>query len=206
MPIQMTCTVCGQSKAIRPSKVQFFKVCSNPCRLKMRSMDALAARPVLQQPDDYKLIPLTRGLVCLVSNEDYEWLARTPWSVSRGYATHRSRVFIHQLVARRMFGDYPSTLVPDHVNRNRLDNRRENLRLTSQANNSRNVTPWSATTSSRYVGVSLAPFNRWKAYLSVDYHRIHIGSFDSEEEAAWHRDQWCIALHGEFAVLNYEYI
>jgi hypothetical protein len=39
----------------------------------------------------------------------------------------------------------------------------------------------------------------------VDHRQFYLEVFSTPEEAAWMRDQWALALHGEFAVLNYDY-
>lgn len=116
---------------------------------------------------------------------------------------------MHRLIMERMLGH---TLdrheLIDHVNGNPLDNRRENLRLATAAQNCWNTTP-RAGCKSAYKGVGFANDGRtkcWMAYVNFDSQRFYIGKYYTEEEAAWMRDQWALALHGEFARLNFDYV
>lgn len=80
------------------------------------------------------------GLVALVDDEDFEWLNQYRWltyATRSGYeyalTTIKSkRVYMHRLIAG------VDGLVVDHINGHTLDNRRENLRAVTAAENSRN--------------------------------------------------------------------
>jgi hypothetical protein len=72
------------------------------------------------------------GGVCLIDEDMLEELQKYKWHVtSNGYAranfSKRGFVLMHQLVLK----DVKPPLIRDHINRNKLDNRRENLRATS---------------------------------------------------------------------------
>lgn len=75
-----------------------------------------------------------------VSPKDYERLSRSKWYVDdNGYAVRESkqgRVFMH----RDVHGETAEGMVVDHVNRDRLDNRRENLRVMTYVENANNRT------------------------------------------------------------------
>ena len=95
----------------------------------------------------------------------------------------------------------------DHINGNPLDNRRSNLRLATPSNNQANRNALNRNNRSGYMGVYKATKQRhWTARLQVDRTGHHIGQFDDPAEAAWMYDQWKIAVHGEFATLNFVYI
>lgn len=94
----------------------------------------------------------------------------------------------------------------DHINGNILDNRRGNLRLASHRQNMRNQQNRRRGITG-YVGVSTSGNSgSYRAYLVIDGQQISAGSHSSPEEAAWMRDQWAIALHGEYARLNFDYV
>lgn len=59
--------------------------------------------------------------------------------------------------------------------------------------------------TSGFRGVALN-YKKWSACVRSDNIDYYVGSFDTAEEAAWMRDQWALALHGEFASLNFEYV
>ena len=78
----------------------------------------------------------------------------------------------------RLILDAPPGLLGDHINGDKLDNRRSNLRLASHAVNSQNRASKS-NTASRFRGVSKGR-NGWQVYVSGKY----IGTFKDEIEAA----------------------
>jgi predicted extracellular nuclease len=88
----------------------------------------------------------------------------------------------------------PGELV-DHINRNKLDNRRENLRIVSAQVNAinRGVTG----RSSKYKGVTKQR-NGWQVYVGGGY----VGVFPDELSAALAYDVQAVKLYGSFAVTN----
>jgi hypothetical protein len=88
----------------------------------------------------------------------------------------------------------------DHINRNRLDNRRANLRVVERSANSMNVPGRGA---SSFVGVSwFRPAKLWRAYMQVDGRRVELGYFKEEREAAKARDRAFIAAYGAIVTVN----
>jgi hypothetical protein len=94
---------------------------------------------------------------------------------------------IHRLVGNAFIpnlDDYPQI---DHINQKKDDNRIENLRWCSIANNLRNIKKREGT-SSQFRGVYWNKrINNWKACISLDGKLKHLGYFEKEEEAyeAW---------------------
>lgn len=90
----------------------------------------------------------------------------------------------------------------DHINGDKLDNRRANLRLCTNAENLRNGK--SRGGSSQYKGVCLHKQNKnWIATIMKDGKAKHIGCFDDELSAAKAYDKAAISMHGAFARLNF---
>ena len=106
-------------------------------------------------------------------------------------------VFLHREVLGLGFGD---SMQGDHMNRDRLDNRRANLRRVTVAEQRQNRRP--AGGSSAYRGVSFRPDKKsrpWHAYGTVGRKRHHVGFFATEEEAAaaalaWRREHLPLAV------------
>jgi hypothetical protein len=71
----------------------------------------------------------------------------------------------------------------DHINRNKLDNRLENLRIITAKENSYNRTK-SVSSRNSYKGIVQKPNNKYYASISKDKIKSEIGPFDTEEEAA----------------------
>jgi hypothetical protein len=127
---------------------------------------------------------------------EHKWhLSANGYAVSGGWRA--KRLYIHQLVL-----PVPTGYEVDHVNRNKLDNRRTNLRMATRAQNARNRVR-SEGARARYRGVQLAPSGKWGAYIRVDGKQKWLGCFDSPEEAARVRDAAAREHYGEFAVLNF---
>lgn len=155
---------------------------------------------------DYK-IPLTRGLFAIVDADDYELVNQYTWHASGGgYAAayvgggRKSRVmaFMHRLIA-----ETPDGMVTDHIDGDRLNNRRSNLRICNQSDNCAN-TKRRAGGHSAFKGVTWFTTKRhkkgyWKAAISGK----HIGYFDTEEAAARGYDYHARKRFGEFARLNF---
>jgi hypothetical protein len=92
----------------------------------------------------------------------------------------------------------------DHINHNPLDNRKENLRICTRRENSRNRTKgkFIKRPSSRYKGVSFdKKLNKWIAAIGLDT-MIYIGCFTTEEDAAFAYNIKAKEIFGEFACLN----
>lgn len=107
-----------------------------------------------------KEILLSRGMVAIVDNEDYDYLSQWKWCVqyckgNRFYAKRAvrdgDRVF--QVKMHRVIMNTPDNLVCDHINHNTLDNRKENLRNCTNSSNLMNRGKQSNNTSG-YKGVS----------------------------------------------------
>lgn len=154
-----------------------------------------------------KTIQLTRGKVAIVDDEDYDWLNYYKWNFSGRYAVRseivkgqRKTIFMHRMV-------FPNKTAPqvDHINRNSLDNRKENLRACVQSENSRNAGIGKANPSG-YKGVF--PYKggqspkKWRSQIVVDRKTIWLGLHHTKEAAARAYNQAALEYHGEFAYLN----
>jgi len=92
----------------------------------------------------------------------------------------------------------PAGLQVDHISRNRLDNRDDNLRSATPSQNSINR----PGKRQGPRGVQKVSRNRWAATITVNRKVFRIGSYASEQEAAAAYDHQAMVLHGEFASLN----
>ena len=88
----------------------------------------------------------------------------------------------------------------DHINGNRLDNRKENLRLVTKSQNMMNRGVQKNSTSG-YKGVNEHQ-GKWRAYILENGKQKHLGVFEDKKEAARAYNKMAKLLHGEYAVLN----
>lgn len=153
-------------------------------------------------------IQLSRGLVTVVDEADYEWLNRWKWhawSRDPTYAIRNDWNHGDQRTFKmhRVILGAPAGVLVDHRNSDTLDNRRSNLRLATQAQNAQNMRPQSRSTHG-LKGVHFDKITgRWRAQIKADGIRYHLGRFDSQEDAARAYDQAALEHWGEFAWLNF---
>lgn len=139
-------------------------------------------------------VPLvTRAGVCgysIVDAEDYELASRFRWRKSAGgYARANGKregqwitVYLHRLILGLEYGDKREA---DHINGDRLDNRRANLRIVTQAQNMQNRPAHAGGGSSRFRGVHWDNFHqKWRAVVRDGARNHHVGYFADEVQAA----------------------
>lgn len=155
-----------------------------------------------------KEIKLTRGLIAVVDEADFESLSAFKWNACpcgpNFYARRNTRingkhgsVYMH-----RQIMSAPRGVEVDHVNHNSLDNRRDNLRLATRAQNSANVSRL-AKNSSGFKGVHWNEEKRaWCATITHNKKRVFLGLFKDKQDAAKAYDEAALVYHGAFASTN----
>lgn len=155
-----------------------------------------------------KEIALTRGIVAIVDDDDFELISKFNWSASNyGYAQAHftkedgryTKISMHRLISGLRLGDKREV---DHINGNTVDNRRSNLRIVSHSENMKNARQRKTNTSG-YKGVSWSSsLNRWMAFISVEGRTKNLGMFSDKESAYKAYCNAALKYHGEFANLG----
>ncbi len=142
--ITRTCQQCGAEFLVEPFKIKAGKglFCSKPCMYAGRKLPDL--QPLEVNPDGLTVtIPLRAkdGSIkghAMIDSIDVA-LSRWRWCLSRGYAVRGVRargghrlISLHRQILGLTFGDGVEV---DHINRNKLDNRRSNLRIVTHGGN-----------------------------------------------------------------------
>lgn len=153
-----------------------------------------------------KIINLTQGYKTIIDDDDYEKFSVFKWyadasrkSEIRAVRSINRKGRIIRITLSREIMNAAKGYKVDHINHNTLDNRKSNLRLCTQAQNTRNrIKP--STNTSGFKGVSKQKnMEKWRAAIAGYY----LGLFKSKEEAARAYDRKAKELFGEFASVNY---
>lgn len=141
-------------------------------------------------------IELTQGKYTVVDEEDYDRISKHKWyfDSSNGYARNGGLGYLHRFILQPPKGKYV-----DHKDKDKLNNRRSNLRVCTNAENIRNSSVRVNNTSGATGVWWRSDRNRWVAEIKLDYKKITIGRYKTKEEAVEARRQKEIELFGEFS-------
>lgn len=160
-------------------------------------------------------LKISAGRFAIVDPEDYEWLAAKPWSFwvvankTVGYAARveivdgkRVKCPMHRVIAQH-YGWYTDGCDIDHINGDRLDNRKCNLRVATRRQNAANRGT-NKNNKSGYKGVNLYDPVRmvWRAQIMHNGKKISLGYYRTAEEAALAYNHAAKEYFGEFAHQN----
>jgi len=154
-----------------------------------------------------------KGYKVLIDDEDYERMRKHGWCVrvmSQHMIYFRSNIsgfgkgrisMLHRFIVGCVPNDGKTV---DHINGNTLDNRKCNLRICTQHENSRNQRiRKNNTTGYKGVRIRRQYTHTWDAYIMVDNKQISLGVWDNIEDAAHAYDIAALYYFGEFARLNF---
>lgn len=149
----------------------------------------------------------------IVDDEDFDKVSKWRWSIHRQGYVFRMKyagggkynekheiVYLHRFILSSREGQ-----IVDHINRNKLDNRKSNLRYSTKSENCANKGKNKNNTSG-YKGVifmDVTSVNKWRAMIGVHgKRRIHLGCFPSPVEAAIAYNEAAKKYFGKFAYQN----
>ena len=138
--------------------------------------------------------------ICYFDIEDYSIIKDYCWyeDTSTGYMKTRTientYISMHRLITKNKYE------IVDHINRNKLDNRKINLRNATKRINILNRNGVISTNTSGYTGVHFSNSNqKWSADIYVDNQNIHLGCFINKDDAVKARLQAEAKYYGDFA-------
>lgn len=138
-----------------------------------------------------KKIKLSQKKYALVDDADFEWVNQWKWYLNdNGYAIRS--IYIRLSVGKytskhirmhREINKTPDGFDTDHINRDKLDNRKENLRTVTRSQNTINV-GLRANNKSGHIGIYWDKFtNKWRAEIKINYKKITLGRFINIDDA-----------------------
>lgn len=141
------------------------------------------------------------GIEFLLDLEDYNKVKDYCWHVNkRGYVVANSRngsnrvVWMHRIITNASDRD-----IVDHINWNRQDNRKSNLRIATKSQNNINIKKRSNNTSG-YTGVSrIKRTGKYRSSISIGGNKYYLGDYDTLEEAVNARHIAELQYHGEWS-------
>lgn len=159
-----------------------------------------------------KFIPIVnRGIqvgIALIDAEDCEHLSQWSWHLSGSYVARGRRkedpsspylIYMHRVITGA-----PKGFHVDHRNHVTTDNRRENLRICTKAQNLHYRNKAKANSGVGLIGVHPSGKSRFTARIRLlDGKRVSLGTYPTPEEAARIYDQAARHVRGEYASLNY---
>jgi len=152
-----------------------------------------------------KQIKLSSGRIAIVDNEDYENLKNYHWYFSNGYARRNAvkdgkRI---QITMHRQLMGFPVGFQIDHIDQNKLNNQKSNLRVCTNAQNSMNR---KVQANNKYglKGVFFDKYtNKYRARINYKGKTIYLGRHKDIKDAGISYDKKALELFGEFAFLNF---
>ena len=148
-------------------------------------------------------IKLTQDQIAIIDIEDFNLVKDYSWYFHKGYArtsfrknNRKVHIYMHRLINKTLKG-----FETDHINKNRLDNRKINLRTVTLTQNHWN--------SERKLGISgfrgiywEESRSKWMACISSNNKNILIGRFNTRLDAILAYNKRVLELRGNFAILN----
>lgn len=153
---------------------------------------------IFENPDGSIVLRLNKGEV-IVDKESISKLQPYVWFIDEGYArgsVEGTVVYMHRFLMQASDGD-----IIDHINVNSLDNRMCNLRISCAGKNNHNRKKKENCTS-KYYGVYKRKNGKFEVRIRKDKIKYHVGTYNTEVEAALAYNKKAEELYGTFARLN----
>lgn len=123
-----------------------------------------------------------KNIYALVDDEDYELVTQYNWHLCQGYARREISRGKFELM-HRLINNTPEGMITDHINRDKLDNQKINLRTTTYTQNVIN-TDLKSNNTSGYRGIDFYKrVGKWRVRLSVNNKNMSFGYYSDLEDA-----------------------
>lgn len=123
----------------------------------------------------------------LIDTENAEFVASRKWCLDNaGYPVinlDKNVVRLHDYILANSIDEKPEGYYVDHINQDKLDNRKTNLRLVNPDESSHNM-PMRSNNKSGYTGVCKTKEGSYRAYITKDHKQINLGRYNTPEEAS----------------------
>lgn len=188
------CEICGSNTRVKHNKLTNMFLCEKHCKQIYKYGDITDDSSYNQNDKndiefykDYALLILRNkhGEITgksIIDIDDIEIVKQYKWTLgNHGYVTSgagKNQILLHRLLSNAFDGIYV-----DHINRNKLDNRKLNYRFCTNQENNRNKDLYSHNSS----GITGVTWNKerkkWQAQIVVDNKNINLGRYESFDDA-----------------------
>jgi hypothetical protein len=141
-----------------------------------------------------KKIPLSQNKFALVDDEDFDFLNQWKWYFCNGYAMRNKPKVNGKSVGlirmHRVINNTAKGLFTDHINRNKLDNRKSNLRSVNKSLNEHNT---GVRKNNKYGFKNIIWENRrgmWRVEIMINRKKFFLGYFNNLRKAISTRDSF----------------
>lgn len=151
------------------------------------------------------------NLIWNISRRGFTKTGKPAGTINKGYLWLKSDLLNKQIPVHRAIWIYhngliPSDLVVDHIDRNPLNNKIENLRLATRSENSRNAcgkrNKKSALPKNVYVDWSYKGITKYRAQVCINSKTYRVGNLDTPEIAFEEAKKLILNLFGNFLYIE----
>lgn len=189
---------CGKEKIVRASNLRNGTTRSCGCLIKENTVKANKKYNPFVISDDFAVFKTFSGTSFIVDAEDVNAIKDVCWSVNaNGYLAgfrNGKTVILHRVIMNCESGE-----IVDHINGDKLDNRKQNLRIVTNQENCMNRKIVSNNTSGTTGVYWNKTAKKWQAQIVLKQKFIYLGCFDNKEDAIKARKEAEKIYFGEFA-------
>jgi hypothetical protein len=202
----VTCEICNKKIERKPSEILKHTFCSKQCfSIYRRNVEVRNVKRKLNKYkicDGYIIIYTNTNKEILIDKEDFKKVSKYTWHLgAKGYAvtSEMKKCKCTLILMHRLIMDAPKEMIVDHINHNRLDNRKSNLRICTIQQNIMN-SKCHKDSKSKVRGVDYHNRDKlWRARITINGKRISLGWFKSKDDAVKARLAAEITYYKEFA-------
>lgn len=156
------------------------------------------------QTESEKPLTTVEAIKYLIGQDDFDLIRPHKWRLTQdGYLltshpeNRQTGIYMHRLIMNA-----PKEMQVDHINGNKLDNRRRNLRVCTKHQNLYNADACKNRRRGKWKGYSQRENGKFAARIKANHRLIYLGEFNTEENAAQAYNFAACEYHKEFAYYN----
>lgn len=148
------------------------------------------------------IITTTNGVDFIIDKEDEELVRKYKWYATISKSGIQTIISSDRVILHRLLFDFPKNVEIDHIDLNRLNNSRSNLRICTHQQNQVNQ-PLQKNNNSGVSGVSwYSARNKYRARIKIGQKDIHLGYYEKFIEAVQARNVGMECMFGEYGIYN----